>query len=162
MPHDFKVEHRQESKIGKVDYLSKYTFSNAPPSSHCDSTFTVAKMNMINKVLNPPTKNIKSTKNGKEKNFVNRTRHNLTAVGEKTCNYVSANNSTIFREYANTSIIENKPARGLSHAKEIQPWQDSYLHIALCMHERKTEKQNSFSRFKSKLLNFFPIHQFFQ
>ena len=56
LPFDFKQKHRKGSKMGMVDYFSRYLSSIAPPTSHYDSTFLVAETNMINKAVNPPRK----------------------------------------------------------------------------------------------------------
>ena len=53
VPYDFKVEHRQGSKMGMADYLSRFTLAEAPETSHYDESFTVAKIKMINAALNP-------------------------------------------------------------------------------------------------------------
>ena len=53
VPYDFKVEHRQGSKMGMVDYLSRFPSAEAPETSHYDENFTIAKIKMINAALNP-------------------------------------------------------------------------------------------------------------
>ena len=47
VPYDFKVEHRQGSKMGMADYLSRFPSAEAPETSHYDENFTVAKIRMI-------------------------------------------------------------------------------------------------------------------
>ena len=43
VPYDFKVEHRQGSKMGMADYLSRFPSAAAPETSYYDENFTVAK-----------------------------------------------------------------------------------------------------------------------
>ena len=43
VPYDFKVEHRQVSKMGVAGYLSRFPSAEAPETSHYDEIFTVAK-----------------------------------------------------------------------------------------------------------------------
>ena len=56
VPYDFKVEHRQGSKMGMADYLSRFPSAEAPETSHYDENFTVAKIRMINAALKPKDK----------------------------------------------------------------------------------------------------------
>ena len=53
MPYDFKVEHRQGSKMGMADYLSRFPSAAAPETSRYDESFIVAKIKMIYEALNP-------------------------------------------------------------------------------------------------------------
>ena len=54
-----------------------------PLEAHQDSTFTVAKINMINQMLNPPIEITKSTKNPGKGIFPNYTCQNRTAEDRK-------------------------------------------------------------------------------
>ena len=56
VPYDLKVEHRQGSKMGMADYLSRFPSAEAPETSHYDENFTVAKIRMINAALRPKDK----------------------------------------------------------------------------------------------------------
>ena len=51
--YGFKVEHRQGSKMGMADYLSRFPSAAAPETSRYDESFIVAKIKMINEALNP-------------------------------------------------------------------------------------------------------------
>ena len=53
LPYNFKVEHRQGSKMGIADYLSRFPSAAAPETSYYDGSFTVAKLQMINDALKP-------------------------------------------------------------------------------------------------------------
>ena len=69
VPYDFKVEHRQGSKMGMADYLSRFPSAEAPETSHYDENFTVAKIRMINAALRPKDK---MKPRGQEKNNIKR------------------------------------------------------------------------------------------
>ena len=56
VPYDFTVEHRQGSKMGMADYLSRFPSAEAPETSHYDENFTVAKIRTINAALRPKDK----------------------------------------------------------------------------------------------------------
>ena len=43
VPYNFKVEHRQGSKMGIADYLSRFPSAEAPETSRYDESFIVAK-----------------------------------------------------------------------------------------------------------------------
>ena len=43
VPYNFKVEHRQGSKMGMADYLSRFPSAEQPETSHYDENFKVAK-----------------------------------------------------------------------------------------------------------------------
>ena len=51
LPYDFKVEHRQGSKMGTADYLSRFPSAAEPETSHYDESFTAEKLEMINEAL---------------------------------------------------------------------------------------------------------------
>ena len=50
LPYDFKVEHRQGSKMGMADYLSRFPSASAPETSYYYESFTVAKLQMRKKM----------------------------------------------------------------------------------------------------------------
>ena len=75
-------------KNGDGSLFSTYPSTDAPPTSHYDSTFTVAKNNMINQSLNPPRTIDKEKKHRWEERFPTDTCHNRTAEVVKTCTYV--------------------------------------------------------------------------
>ena len=79
MPYDFKVEHRQGSKMGMADYLSRFPSAEAPETSHYDENFTVAKIRMINQALRPKDK---MKPRGQE---VNNIKPKPTVEGEQSC-----------------------------------------------------------------------------
>ena len=88
LPYDFKIEKCQGSKMGMVDYISRYPSSDVRPTSEYDSTFKVAKISMINKALNPPKELMKSTKNQITGKFKNSTRQYRTIEGGNSCQYI--------------------------------------------------------------------------
>ena len=81
VPYDFKVEHRQGSKGGTADYLSRFPSAATPETSHYDESFTRAKIKMINDALKPKDQ----LKPGGQK--VNQIRTNPTVEGGRSCFY---------------------------------------------------------------------------
>ena len=77
--YDFKVEHRQRSKMGIADYLSRFPSAAAPKTSYYDESFTVAKIKMINDAL----KHKDQLKPGGQK--VNQIKKNPTVEGGRSC-----------------------------------------------------------------------------
>ena len=99
MPYDFKVEHRQGSKMGKADYLSRFPSAEAPETSHYDESFTVAKIKMINTALKPEDQ---MKPRGRK---VNKIRPKPTVEGDQSCSdttkTVPSNGNERKDEYAN-------------------------------------------------------------
>ena len=81
VPYDFKVEHRQGSKLGMADYLSRFPSAAAPETSYYDESFTVAKIKMINDALKPKDQ----LKPGEQK--MDQFKKNLTVEGGRSCFY---------------------------------------------------------------------------
>ena len=79
VPYDFKVEHRQGSKMGMADYLSWFPSAEAPETSHYDENFTVAKIKMINEALKPKDQMKPRGQKG------NKIRPKLTVEGDQSC-----------------------------------------------------------------------------
>ena len=99
LPYGFKVEHRQGSKIGTEDYLSRFPLAAELQTSHYDENFTAAKLEMINEALkfsnqlNP--RGLKMKSNLKKK---------TTAGGVGSCSF------------SNESILSNKTQDKLEYA----------------------------------------------
>ena len=111
VPYDFKVEHRQGSKMGMADYLSRFPSAKAPETSHYDENFTVAKIRMINAALKPKDK-IKPR--GQEVNNIQR---KPTVGGVKSCfdttKAVSSNENVRKDDYANIHREHKRSIEGV-------------------------------------------------
>ena len=88
--------------------LGKITLVRCAPTSHYDSTLTVANFNIIKQALNRPLA-IENGKNRGQK-VPTDTCRNRTAESWKTCNYFSAKGNIQFGENANTSRKVSEPA----------------------------------------------------
>ena len=111
VPYDFKVEHRQGSKMGMADYLSRFPSAEAPETSHYDENFTVAKIRMINAALKPKDK---MKPRGQK---VNQIRPKPTVGGEQSCfdttNSFSSNENERKDEYANIHREHERSIEGV-------------------------------------------------
>ena len=111
VPYDFKVEHRQGSKMGMADYLSRFPSAEAPETSHYDENFTVAKIRMINAALKPKDK---MKPRGQEKNNIQR---KPTVAGVKSCfdttKAVSSNENVRKDDYANIHREHKRSIEGV-------------------------------------------------
>ena len=99
VPYDFKVDHRQGSKIGMADYLSRFPSAAAHVTSHYDESFTVAKIKMINGALKPK----EQLKPGGQK--VKQIRQNPAVEGERSC------------LYSKRKVVSNEIKRKVEYAK---------------------------------------------
>ena len=112
VPYDFKVEHRQGSKMGMADYLSRFPSAEAPPeTSHYDENFTVAKIRMINAALRPKDK---MKPRGQE---VNNIKQKPTVGGEQSCfdttKSASSNENERKDDYANIHRDHKRSIEGV-------------------------------------------------
>ena len=111
VPYDFKVEHRQGSKMGMADYLSRFPSAEAPETSHYDENFTVAKIRMINAALKPKDK---MKPRGQEVNNIQR---KPTVGGVKSCfdttKAVSSNENVRKDDYANIQREHKRSIEGV-------------------------------------------------
>ena len=99
VPDEFKVEHRQGSKMGMADYLSRFPSAEAPETSHYDESFNVAKIKRIYAALNPKDK---IQPRGQK---VNQIKRKPTVEGDQSCcaitKTVASNGNKRKDEYAN-------------------------------------------------------------
>ena len=111
VPYDFKVEHRQGSKMGMTDYLSRFPSAEAPETSHYDENFTVAKIRLINAALRPKDK---MKPRGQK---VNKIKPKPAVWGEQSCfdtmKSVSSNENERKDEYANVHREHERSIEGM-------------------------------------------------
>ena len=137
VPYDFKVEHRQGSKMGMADYLSRFPSAEAPETSRYDESFKVAKIKMINEALNPKAKmkprgqNVKHIKS-------------IPAIeGEQSCSAITktvASNGNIgTTEYANTHCESKRSLEGVfaCNRRLINQNQELCIPAEICKRRRK-------------------------
>ena len=111
VPYEFKVEHRQGSKMGMANYLSQFPSAEAPETSHYDENFTVAKIRMINAALRPKDK---MKPRGQQVNYI---KPKPTVGGDQSCfdttKSVSSNENEGKDEYANIHREHERSIEGV-------------------------------------------------
>ena len=111
VPYDFKVEHRQGSKMGMADYLSRFPSAAAPETSRYDESFVVAKIKMINEALNPKAQMKPRGQNVKYLKPI------PAVEGDQSClditTFVASNENSRTSDYANTHSESTRSLEGV-------------------------------------------------
>ena len=137
VPIDFKVEHRQGSKMGMADYLSRFPSAEAPETSHYDENFTVAMIRMINAALKPKDK---MKPRGQK---VNKIRPKPTVGVERSCfdttKSVSSNENERKDEYANIHREHERSIEGVftCNRRLTNQRRDICIPAEICKYRRK-------------------------
>ena len=137
MPNDFKVEHRQGSKMGMADYLSRFLSAEAPETSHYDESFTVAKIKMINTALKP-----KDQMNSRGQK-VNKIRPKPPVKGDQSCfdttKTVQSNGNERKDEYANIHREHKRSTEGVftCNRRLTNQHRDICILVEICKYQRK-------------------------
>ena len=137
VPYDFKVEHRQGSKMGKPDYLSRFPSAEAPETSHYDENFTVAKIRMIYAALRSKDK----LKPRGQK--VNKIKPKPTVGGEQSCfdttKPVSSNENERKDEYAKIHREHERSIEGVftCNRRLTNQRRDICIPAEICKYRRK-------------------------